>query len=160
MTALQLYRDDGPLAGALARRLASRRRQGERAHPLAWLVPPCLRALEYGSLIAVTALADPDALPMCFALLVVLAFHHYDTVYRLRHQGPAPPSWLRAAGGGWEGRILGACLLALAGVLEPGLFIAALGLGLLYALESAASWSRFSGAERPDPLADQGDVVE
>ena len=66
-------------------------------------------------------------MPLCFALLAVLAFHHYDTVYRLRHQRLAPPAWLRAAGGGWEGRVLVACVLALAGVLGPGLLVAAVG---------------------------------
>ena len=90
MSALQLYRDDGPLAAWIAGRAAAARGPRTGTHPLAWLVPPLLRLVEYGSLIALTAAADPDALPVCFALLGVLAFHHYDTVYRLRHQRLAP----------------------------------------------------------------------
>jgi hypothetical protein len=57
-------------------------------------------------------------------------------------------------------RLLVAGALALGGALEPGLLVGAVGLGLLYALESASSWIRFAGVERPLPLGDEGDVVE
>src|SRR5918996_2222744 len=146
MSALQLYRDDGPLAAWIAGRAAAAREPRAGAHPLAWLVPPLLRLVEYGSLIALTAAADPDALPLCFAFLGVLAFHHYDTVYRLRHQRLAPPSWVRIVGGGWEGRLLVASILAWAGGLRFGLLAATLVLGLLYVTESTSSWLRFSAS--------------
>jgi hypothetical protein len=134
----------------------------ERPHAgrLAWLVPPLLRVLEYAFLIRLTLLADRDAMPLCFALLGVLAFHHYDTVYRLRHQKLAPPAWLRAAGGGWEGRVLAACVLALAGVLGPGLLVAAIALGVLYLTETVVSWVRYARAERPAALDDEDEEVQ
>jgi Family of unknown function (DUF5941) len=157
---LGIYRDDGPLAERLARALSERRAPSAGKHALAWLVPPLVRALEYGTLIGVTAAADPGALPACFALLVVLAFHHYDIAYRLRQQGKPPPRWVRFAGGGWEGRIILACLLALAGFLQAGLVVGAVGLGLLYVAESAWSWLHFADAGRPEPLGEQRDVVE
>ena len=159
MTELQVYRDDGPLAAWIGGKVGPRR-AGARA--LACIMPPLLRLLEYASLIALTALADPDALPLCFAFLCVLAFHHYDTVYRLRHQRLAPPSWVRAIGGGWDGRLLIACVLALVGALEVGLLAGAVGLALVYATESTASWLRFGRAERPAVYQDEDadEVVE
>lgn len=160
MSALRLYRDDGPLAAWISGQLAAGRPPRAHSHPLAWLVPPLVRAIEYGSIVALTAVAEPDALPICFALLGALAFHHYDTVYRVRHQGSPPPTWLGAVGGGWDGRLLVACGLALAGALELGLLVGAVGLGALYAVESAVSWVRFAGVEHPFPLGDEGDVVE
>ena len=46
MTVLQVYRDDGPLAGWIVRRRAG----SPVAHPLAWLGPPLVRLAEYGGL--------------------------------------------------------------------------------------------------------------
>jgi hypothetical protein len=147
MTALRIYRDDGPLASWVGRVLGRDRPPRERAYALEWLVPPLVRLVEYGLLATLTAAADPDALPLCFAFLGVLAFHHYDTVYRLRHQRLAPPSWVRLAGAGWEGRLLIASILALTGGIRFGLLAAAVGLGLLYVTESTSSWLRFSRSQ-------------
>lgn len=127
---------------------------------LTWIVPPLLRALEYGFLITLTAIAQPDAMAFCFAFLGVLAFHHYDTVYRLRHQRLAPPSWVDAVGGGWDGRLLVASVLAPAGVLGLGLVIGAVGLALAYVTESTVSWLRFGRAERPAVYDDENEVLE
>ena len=194
MSALSVYRDDGPLArrlglavgrgipldevvltllagvalaavlaaaqgplpssaaaaGALAFVLVAGAGSGRpAAHALTWVVPPLLRAAEYAFLIALTALAEPDAMPFCFAFLGVLAFHHYDTVYRLRHQRIEPPAWVRALGGGWDGRLLVASVLALAGALGPGLLAAAAVLGVVYVVESASSWLRPARRRRP-----------
>lgn len=121
----------------------------------AWIVPPLLRLTEYAFLIRLTVLAEPDAMPLCFALLSALAFHHYDTVYRLRQQGIAPPAWTRAIGGGWEGRMVVATLLAAFGVLAPGMLIAAVILGAVYVTESILSWMRFARATRPAVIDDE-----
>lgn len=115
----------------------------------AWAVPPLLRLLEYGGLLALAALAGPRALPWCFALVGVLAFHHYDTVYRLRHQGVAPPQWLSLASGGWDGRLLLAYVLLLAGAVPAGFLVAAVVLAVTYLAESVVSWLRFTQAQRP-----------
>jgi hypothetical protein len=124
---------------------------------LAWLVPALLRTIEFGGLVKLTVVAAPDAMPACYALLGVLAFHHYDTVYRLRHQRVAPPRWVATLGGGWDGRLLQGCVLAVAGVLEPWLWIAAAGLAVPFVAESVASWVRFSRAERQPRYEDEGD---
>jgi hypothetical protein len=158
MTALQICRDDGPLAGWVLGRWFVPGRPSA-THPLEWLVPPLLRALEYGTLIALTATVDPGALPLCFAFLGVLAFHHYDTVYRLRHQRRASPPWVRAVGGGWDGRLLLACILAVSGGLRFGLFVAAVGLALVFATESTMSWLRF-GREQDAAFREDEDVDE
>jgi Family of unknown function (DUF5941) len=154
MTTFAAYRDDGLLARWVGDALG----RGEGIRPLTWLGPPLVRALEYGFLIVLTALAEPDAMPLCFAFLGVLAFHHYDIVYRLRHQGVAPPAWVQAAGGGWDGRMLAVSVLAVAGVLEIGLLVAAVALALVYVTESMVSWVRFVRDRRPTaPEEDEKD---
>jgi len=114
-----------------------------------WLVAPLLRLLEYGSLLSFAVLAAPRAVPMCFALVAVLAFHHYDTVYRLRHQGVAPPAWLSVAGGGWDGRLVLGYVLLVTGSLVTGYLVTAIVLAILYVAESTASWLRFTRVPRP-----------
>jgi hypothetical protein len=125
---------------------------------IAWLLPALLRVTEYGGLLKLTVVAAPDAVPACYALLAVLAFRHYDAVYRLRHQRVGPPWWVGAVSGGWDGRLLVACVLAAAGVLEPGLWIAAAGLGTLLVGESVLSWTRFSQAERRAEYEDDDEL--
>ncbi len=40
------------------------------------------------------------ALPAAFGLVAAVAYHHYDTVYRIRGGAGAPPAWLvRTIGG-------------------------------------------------------------
>ncbi|MGH3466402.1 MAG: DUF5941 domain-containing protein, partial [Thermocrispum sp.] len=109
-----------------------------------WLVPPVLRVVEYGALLALTLAVEPAALPACFALLSALAFHHYDTVYRLRHQRIAPPRWVGLAAGGWAARLLVAGGLAALGWLGAGMWVAAAVLGTLFVAESMSSWRRFT----------------
>jgi hypothetical protein len=110
-------------------------------------VPPLVRVFEYGMLVTLTAIAEPNALAPCFVFLAVLTFHHYDAVYRLRYQRAAPKPWVRAVGGGWEGRLLVASALALVGGLRVGFAVAAVGLTLVYPAESAVSRVRFANGE-------------
>jgi hypothetical protein len=203
MSPLEVYRDDGPLAHALARGLRVRLDPAALlvlgglplavvlawpAHALAtgvaaaaiawfvllgslgagrpagrrwaWTVPPLLRALEYGALIKLTALADPSGMPACYALLAVLAFHHYDAVYRLRHQRVPPPTWTRVAGGGWDGRLLLAAVLALTGGLVAVEVAAAVVLGIAFAAESVTSWTRHVRAQRPSAMYEQDELED
>ncbi|WP_250303141.1 DUF5941 domain-containing protein [Streptomyces sp. A 4/2] len=80
---------------------------------LDWLVPPVFRAAEY---LTVLVLADrsgvPGALPAAFGLVAAVAYHHYDTVYRIRGGTGAPPRWLVRTVGGHEGRTLVVAVLA------------------------------------------------
>ncbi|MFI2369227.1 DUF5941 domain-containing protein [Streptomyces sp. NPDC018833] len=80
---------------------------------LDWLVPPVFRAAEYGTVMILAAHAEVNgALPAAFGLVAAVAYHHYDTVYRIRGGTGAPPHWLVRAIGGHEGRVLAVALLA------------------------------------------------
>ncbi|MBA2949310.1 DUF5941 domain-containing protein [Streptomyces himalayensis] len=74
---------------------------------LDWLVPPFFRAAEYGTFLVLAANSGMNgALPAAFGLVAAVAYHHYDTVYRIRGDTGAPPHWLVRAIGGHEGRVL------------------------------------------------------
>lgn len=80
---------------------------------LDWLVPPVFRAAEYTTVLILAAKADvPGALPAAFGLVAAVAYHHYDTVYRIRGGTGAPPHWLVRTTGGHEGRVLLTTVLA------------------------------------------------
>ena len=112
----------------------------------AWAVPGFLRVAEYGGLLWIAANAGDSSHAAAFALIAALAFHHYDLVYRPRFQGVAPPTWLRFAAGGWEGRLAFAWVLLAVDALPAGMFIMAGVLGLAFAIECALSWTRLSVA--------------
>ncbi len=74
---------------------------------LDWLVPPLFRAAEYTTILVLAARSETNgALPAAFGLVAAVAYHHYDTVYRIRGGTGAPPHWLVRAIGGHEGRVL------------------------------------------------------
>lgn len=80
---------------------------------LDWLVPPVFRAAEYLTVLVLAAESGVNgALPAAFGLVAAVAYHHYDTVYRIRGDAGAPPHWLVRAIGGHEGRTLLVTVLA------------------------------------------------
>ncbi|MFD8644242.1 DUF5941 domain-containing protein [Streptomyces zaomyceticus] len=80
---------------------------------LDWLVPPLFRAAEYTTVLVLAARSDSaQALPAAFGLVAAVAYHHYDTVYRIRGGTGAPPAWLVRVTGGHEGRTLLVTVLA------------------------------------------------
>ncbi|MFG2830285.1 DUF5941 domain-containing protein [Streptomyces sp. NPDC048434] len=111
---------------------------------LDWLVPPFFRAGEYTTVLVLAARSDvPGALPAAFGLVAAVAYHHYDTVYRIRGGTGAPPRWLVRATGGHEGRII--VVTVLAALLSPTDFTIALTalavvLALLVLIESIRFW--------------------
>lgn len=104
-----------------------------------WTVPPLLRAGEYAAIIWLAPAAG-------LALLVVLAFHHYDIVYRLRYRPPAP----LALGGGWDTRLIAAWILLVADALPEGFYAGAGILGALFVAECVASWHKFDEQTQGD----------
>lgn len=75
--------------------------------PLDWLVPPLFRVAEYCTVLILAARSDvAGALPAAFGLVAAVAYHHYDTVYRIKGGSGAPPQWLVRVIGGHEGRTL------------------------------------------------------
>ncbi|MFI7407825.1 DUF5941 domain-containing protein [Streptomyces sp. NPDC049627] len=111
---------------------------------LDWLVPPLFRAAEYGTVLILAAKADVNgALPAAFGLVAAVAYHHYDTVYRIRGNAGAPPAWLVRAIGGHEGRTL--LVTVLAAVLSASQFTVALtalavAVALVVLVESIRFW--------------------
>ena len=101
-----------------------------------WLRPAYLRAFEYVAVLALTAaLPGAGTGAAVFVLLLVVASHHYDLLYRVL-QG------LRAGGAavlglGWPGRLLVVAALAVVGANQPdaaraGLWVVAGVLGVLF----------------------------
>ncbi|GHE48632.1 hypothetical protein GCM10017771_69870 [Streptomyces capitiformicae] len=111
---------------------------------LDWLIPPLFRAAEYGTVLVLAAKADVNgALPAAFGLVAAVAYHHYDTVYRIRGDAGAPPHWLVRAIGGHEGRTL--LVTVLAALLAPTEFKVALtalavAVAVLVLFESIRFW--------------------
>ncbi|MGW0288776.1 DUF5941 domain-containing protein [Streptomyces tuirus] len=112
--------------------------------PLDWLVPPIFRAAEYGTVLVLAAKADVNgALPAAFGLVAAVAYHHYDTVYRIRGDAGAPPAWLVRSIGGHEGRTL--LVTVLAALLTASQFKVALtalagAVALVVLVESIRFW--------------------
>jgi hypothetical protein len=64
------------------------------------------------------------------------------------------------AGGGWDGRLVAAAVLALAGGLGVAEIAAAAVLGVAFAAESIASWMRYVRAERPSAVYEQDELED
>ncbi|AYC37200.1 DUF5941 domain-containing protein [Streptomyces griseorubiginosus] len=134
-----------PVVGALVYAVAA----GQALHrplkgALDWLVPPLFRAAEYGTVLILAAKADVNgALPAAFGLVAAVAYHHYDTVYRIRGNAGAPPAWLVRAVGGQEGRTLLVTVLAVAltaAQFTVALTVLAVAVALVVLLESIRFW--------------------
>jgi hypothetical protein len=109
-------------------------------------VPALLRLVELG-VVAVVALAwHPAAVVAAFWWMAVVAFHHYDTLYRAM-QGSAAPRWLVWLGLGWEGRTALVIVLAVAGagVLTTGLAWGAWLLAALFVVVASVQWLSVQG---------------
>ncbi|MFF8731344.1 DUF5941 domain-containing protein [Streptomyces sp. NPDC015171] len=117
-------------------------------HPLKgaldWLVPPFFRAAEYGTVLILAAESGVNGtLPAAFGLVAAVAYHHYDTVYRIRGNAGAPPAWLVRAIGGHEGRTLLVTVLAVlltAAQFKVALTVLAVAVALVVLVESIRFW--------------------
>ncbi|MDT0463393.1 DUF5941 domain-containing protein [Streptomyces gibsoniae] len=112
--------------------------------PLDWLVPPFFRAAEYGTVLVLAAKSGVNgALPAAFGLVAAVAYHHYDTVYRIRGDAGAPPRTLVRAVGGHEGRTLLVTVLAAlltAEQFKAALTVLAVYVALVVLVESIRFW--------------------
>lgn len=112
---------------------------------LLWQVPGLLWLVEATVVIGVQRAFAPGSGAAAFSLLAVLAYHRYDTIYRLRDTGEAPSAIPSMLGLGVDGRLL---VLAVAAWLAPdaiGAVLAAMlaWLTLVFLGDSALSWSRW-----------------
>ncbi|MGW7238421.1 DUF5941 domain-containing protein [Streptomyces sp. NPDC054804] len=135
-----------PVAGAVVYALAS----GQAlARPLKgaldWLVPPLFRAAEYGTVLVLAGKSGVNGtLPAAFGLVAAVAYHHYDTVYRIRGDAGAPPAWLVRAIGGQEGRTLLVTVVAAvltATQFKVALTVLAVAVAGLVLVESIRFWA-------------------
>ena len=106
-----------------------------------WAVPGALRLLEMGAVLLVTAWLLPHDAQWAFAWLFVVAFHHYDTLYRAL-AGRRPPRWLVRAGLGVDGRTV---LVVVAAALGATALKALYGVGsalllVLFVVLASAQW--------------------
>ncbi|MEV5486511.1 DUF5941 domain-containing protein [Streptomyces bobili] len=127
---------------------------------LDWLVPPVFRAAEYGMVLILAAKADVNgALPAAFGLVAAVAYHHYDTVYRIRGNAGAPPAWLVRAVGGQEGRTLLVAVLAAALTARQftvALTVLAVAIAVVVIAESIRFWVAAHRAGAPS-VHDEGE---
>lgn len=105
--------------------------------PLDWLVPAGLRAAEYLMAVAVAMICAVPP-PVVFALLFVLALHHYDLTARMEKGAPAARA--KRALLGWDGRVLLLVLFASAGVATAGQLLLAAGVGLGFLTGAVRDW--------------------
>ena len=124
---------------------------------LRWAVPPTIRLAEYAGILWIGAMGGESSEPAAFTLICALAFRHYDVVYRLRHQGVAPPQWVGDLALGWDGRLVLGYILLVAGALPAGFFIAAGLLATVFVAESIAGWRRFGRGQQPVTYEDEED---
>ncbi|MGW7418805.1 DUF5941 domain-containing protein [Streptomyces sp. NPDC054813] len=135
-----------PVAGAVVYALASGL---ALARPLKgaldWLVPPLFRAAEYGTVLVLASKSGVNGtLPAAFGLVAAVAYHHYDTVYRIRGDAGAPPAWLVRAIGGQEGRTLLVTVVAAvltATQFKVALTVLAVAVAGLVLVESIRFWA-------------------
>jgi hypothetical protein len=102
------------------------------------VVPPLLRTAEYAIVAAAAVLSGAGIGAACYAYLLVVIWHHYDSAYRLRRgmPGVATPVTRFA---GVEGRTIVVVVLAAigAGAFTAGLVTLT---GVLAVLAVAQSW--------------------
>lgn len=129
------------------------------AGALDWLMPPVFRAAEYGTVLVLAARSEVNgALPTAFCLVAAVAYHHYDTVYRIRGGSGAPPRWLVRAIGGHEGRTLAVTALAAVLVTRQSDFPLALtALAAAVALVVLAESIRFWVSSGAPAVHDEGE---
>jgi hypothetical protein len=117
------------------------RRRAWWAARAAWAVPALLRLLELGVVALLALVWFPTVVVVAFWWMAVVAFHHYDTLYRAM-QDSASPRWLVWLGLGWEGRSVLVIALGLAGVsaLSVGLTWGAWLLAALFVVVASVQW--------------------
>ncbi|MGW1102352.1 DUF5941 domain-containing protein [Streptomyces sp. NPDC002540] len=125
---------------------------------LDWLVPPIFRAAEYCTVLVLAARSDvAGALPAAFGLVSAVAYHHYDTVYRIRGGTGAPPQWLVRTIGGHEGRTLVVAVLAAVFTRHSAFTVALTALAAAVALVVLVESIRFWVSSGAPAVHDEGE---
>lgn len=133
--------DAGPLLSALVLVIPANLRLRAWQNRAAWAVPPLLRLLELG-VVAIVALAwYPSVSVIAFWWMALVAFHHYDTLYRAMQESGSP-RWITWLGLGWEGRTIVVLVLAGLGAaaLSTGMTWGAWLMAALFVVASSVQW--------------------
>ena len=133
--------DAGPILSAFARGVPVEVRRRMWSARWAWSVPALLRLLELGVVAVIALVSLPGAATVACWWMAVVAFHHYDTLYRAL-QDASTPRWLTWLGLGWEGRTTLVIVLAAFGVtvLTIGLAWGAVLLAVLFVVVASVQW--------------------
>ncbi len=131
--------DAGPIAAGIARVVPALRPSA--AGRFAWSLPVALRALELGGIALLVALSDPSLVVAAFWVLFVIAYHHYDNLYRSL-QGASPPRWLTWAGFGWDGRLAIVAALAITSLWNPTITVLLVWWAVLFGGIASVQWLR------------------
>ncbi|MEU4173916.1 DUF5941 domain-containing protein [Streptomyces sp. NPDC026589] len=127
---------------------------------LDWLAPPFFRAAEYVTILVLAARSDvPHAVPAAFGLVSAVAYHHYDTVYRIRGGTGAPPQWLVRTIGGHEGRTALVAVLAAVLTHTSGFTTALTALAVAVALVVLVESIRFWVSSSAPAVHDEGELA-
>ncbi|QNE73669.1 CDP-alcohol phosphatidyltransferase family protein [Streptomyces finlayi] len=127
---------------------------------LDWLVPPVFRAAEYVTVLVLAARSDvPHAVPAAFGLVSAVAYHHYDTVYRIRGGTGAPPQWLVRTIGGHEGRTVVVAVFAAVLTHTSGFTTALTALAVAVALVVLVESIRFWVSSSAPAVHDEGELA-
>ncbi len=136
--------DAGPIASVLTRGISAAAWEQFWSSRVAWAVPAALRFLELGVVALLCLSVFPALMVLGFWWMAIIAFHHYDTLYRAI-AGQAPPRWLVWSGLGWDGRTLlvvlaaGGGLAILGGLLIVGIVVWSLLLVFIASIQWLAS---------------------
>ena len=142
--------DSGPILALVGGMVPEATRLRWWAGRAAWSVPALLRLVELGVVALAVLVWHPTAVVVGFWWMVVVAFHHYDTLYRAM-QGSAAPRWILWLGLGWDGRTIVVLVLALAGVgaFVTGLTWGAWLLAALFVVVASVQWLSVQSKARP-----------
>jgi hypothetical protein len=129
--------DAGPVLRAIAPGHAPGPRWG-------WAVPPLLRTAEYAVAVAAASWSGAGVGAACYAYLLVVIWHHYDSAYRLRRGMPGVAASPSTRFAGVELRTAAVVALAGAGaaVFTAGILVLAGALAVLAVVQSWSMWRR------------------
>jgi hypothetical protein len=141
---LRRQADNGPLLSLALLTVPESVKRRWWANRAAWALPPILRLLELALVAVVVLVTCPAAAVIGFWWMAVVAFHHYDTLYRAM-QDCDSPRWLTWLGLGWEGRSIVVVALVVAGSVATGLTWGAWALAALFVIISSVQWLSVQG---------------
>jgi hypothetical protein len=104
---------------------------------LDWAVAPTLHLAEYAGLARLADLGGASSLDTAYALVAVVALHHYDLAYR---DGGTAQRLAGVLAGGWPLRLTVAYAAAVSGAARPVAAVAAIYVLGVFAVEAIRTW--------------------